>query len=295
MPTNVIVSLRDNYDDAVKSGRFARDFDPARPEVGFLPPDLFDSGGPWVEIGESGLGVVAPIHVQALSGRSAFRVFIRCPGGRSATHAYLEALNLHRTPWATGPAQIWVREPEGRRVRGDPDLDLATPQFPAGTMVAIVRKMAAINDRLQPVVTPITQSVQFRIFRKVNGRGIGARFSDTQFAYEFSLRRRDLLAGMSGGLHPVKPEDEEFQIIGGLLGERAVRLRGSPILSTCAHCHSARGIFSVNSYTRMFGPETTNPRLLPADDPGHQGLATVEWKKRQFDWGLLRGLLASKP
>ena len=90
MQDRSIAALPDNYAEAVKSGGFADDFDAMQPEVAFLPPDLFEPNGPWVEVGEVGQGLVAPVHVQSLSGRSAFRVFIRTPGGRSATLAYLQ-------------------------------------------------------------------------------------------------------------------------------------------------------------------------------------------------------------
>jgi hypothetical protein len=294
MHDQAIAGLHDNYAEAVKSGSFAKDFDPVHPEMAFLPPDLFDMNGPWVQIGESGQGLVAPVHVQALSGRSAFRVFIRCPGGRKATLAYLERLNLYRTPWAHKPARIGITEPEGHRLRWEPQLDLATPQFPEGTMVALVRQMAAINDKIDPVMTPITQSVQFRVFRKVDTTGYRdwrSDFAESQFVYEVAMRRRDLLAGRSGGLHQVAPDEAEYQLIGGLHGTRAVQLRGSVVLSTCARCHTANGIFSVNTYTHMLGPATINPQLLPADSADYQGRATTEWKVQQFDWGLLRGLL----
>jgi hypothetical protein len=99
MPASALAQLEDNYAAAVKSGKFAKDFDPDHPEVGFLPPDLFDREGPWVQIGESGRGLVAPSHVQMVSARSVFLTFIRCPGGREATLSYLRRLNLHPTPW----------------------------------------------------------------------------------------------------------------------------------------------------------------------------------------------------
>jgi hypothetical protein len=297
MRDQAIASLRDNYAEAVKSGKFDKDFDPAHPDKAFLPPDLFDMNGPWVQIGESGLGLVAPVHVEALSGRSAFRVFIRCPGGRKTTLAYLERLNLYRTPWAHKPAEIGITYPDERRVRSEPRLDPATPQFPEGTVVALLRKMAVINDKLEPVMTPITQSVQFRVFRKVSAdeyRDWRAGFADSQHVFEVTMRRRDLLAGRSGGLHQVAPEEAEYQLIGGLHGPRAVQLRGSVVLSTCARCHSANGIFSVNTYTgglRSVSRRTINPQLLPADNADYQGRATMEWKMQQFEWGLLRGLL----
>jgi len=294
MQDQAIARLQDNYAEAVKSGGFGKDFDPAHPDEAFLPPDLFDMNGPWVQIGESGLGLVAPVHVEALSGRSAFRVFIRCPGGRKATLAYLERLNLYRTPWAHKPAEIGITYPDERRVRSEPPLEPATPQFPEDTIVALVRQMAVINDKIEPVMTPITQSVQFRVFRKVDTTGYRdwrTDFAESQLVYEIAMRRRDLLAGKSGGLHQVAPDEAEYQLIGGLHGTRAVQLRGSVVLSTCARCHTANGIFSVNTYTRMLGPATINPQLLPADSADYQGRATMEWKVQQFDWGLLRGPL----
>ena len=289
-----IAGLQNNYAEAVKSGRFGKDFDPAHPDKEFLPPDLFDMSGPWVEIGESGFGIVAPSHVADLAGRSVFRVFIRCPGGRKATLSYLEKLNLHRTPWAHKPAEIGITDPDERRVRWEPALDPATPQFPEGTTVALVRQMAVINDRLEPVMTPITQSVQFRVYREVSAdryRDPRSYFADSQLVFEIAMRRRDLLAGISGGLHQVAPDEAEYQHIGKMHGTRAAQLRGQAVLSTCARCHSGHGIFSINTYTRLLGPKTINPQLLPADSADYQGRATVEWKKQQFDWGLLRGLL----
>lgn len=294
MQGQAIAGLQDNYAVAVKSGRFGKDFDPALPDKAFLPPDLFDMNGPWVQIGESGLGTVAPMHVSELSGRSAFRVFIRCPGGRKATLSYLERLNLYRTPWANKPAEIGITDPDDRRVRWEPNLDRATPQFPEGTVVALLRQMAVINDKLEPVMTPITQSVQFRIFRKISADGFGnfrSDFADSQLVFEIAMRRRDLLAGRSGGLHQVAPDEVEYQRFGKMHGTRAEKLRGGVVLSTCASCHTGNGILSVNTYTRMLGPKTINPQLLPADSADYQGRATMEWKMQQFDWGLLIGLL----
>ncbi len=191
MPDQAIADLQDNYAEAVKSGRFGNDFDPAHPDNAFLPPDLLDMNTPWVQIGESGLGTVAPMHVASLSGRSAFMVFIRCPGGRKATLSYLERLNLHRTPWALQPVELATTDPGNRNVRWEPRLDPATPQFPEGTVVALVRQMAVINEKLEPVMTPITQTVQFRVFRKVraDGQGRWPSFVDSQFVFELAMLR----------------------------------------------------------------------------------------------------------
>ena len=86
-----IDALPDNYARAASTGKLPTVYSPEHPEIAFLPRDLKDQNGPWVQLGEAGLGPVAPFHVQMLSGRSSFLVFINCPGGRAATLAYLES------------------------------------------------------------------------------------------------------------------------------------------------------------------------------------------------------------
>ncbi len=302
MPAAAIVALPGNYAQAVKRGDFAADFAPARPDTPFLPADLFDANGPWVQIGKPG-GLVALSHVAGMSGRSTFQVFIRCPGGRKATVEYLQTLNLYRTPWAFEPAEIATNEPSKEQVRWDPlRLNDRTPQFPAGTMVALVRQMVVIDEKLEPVPTPITQAVQLRVFKKVGalrGSDTLASLAERQSVYDFVMRRRDLLAGRSGGLHAVTRDEREFRQTHYPGADDIARARehrvGPVVLSTCARCHLADGIFSVHSYTGMLNPyRSLNPQLLPAEAPDYQRAAAVEWKKRQFDWGLLRGLLATQ-
>jgi hypothetical protein len=301
MPATVIATLPDNYAQAVKHGGFATHFDPEHPDTPFLPVDLFDAYGSWVQIGKQGHGLIAPFHVAGFGGRSTFQVFIRCPGGRKETLAYLQALNLFRTPWSVEPATIAYDTSTRESVRWSPlRLNADTPQFPAGTTVALIRRMVVIDEKLEPVPTIITQSVQLRVYRRVGDRqaedGV-EEFGTRQSVYDFVMRRRDLLAGQAGGLHALAREEREYRRThdsrGGPVEEKY--LTGPVVLSTCARCHANDGIFSVNTYTRMLSPDLTgNPQLLPADAPGYQGAATVQWKKTQFDWGLLRGLLATQ-
>ena len=60
MSDTAIAKLHDNYAAAASARAFAVVFDAPHPESAFLPPDLFAPEGSWVEIGESGLGVIAP-------------------------------------------------------------------------------------------------------------------------------------------------------------------------------------------------------------------------------------------
>src|SRR6185436_9804219 len=124
--------------------------------------------GPWVEVHENQGTGVAPSHVSSLQARSNFRIFIRCPGERKETLAYLQKLNLHTTPFALEPATIATNMSDGAKVRWRPlRPDPKTPQFPQGTMFALVRQMILINDKFQPAPTNITQSVQFRVYRTI--------------------------------------------------------------------------------------------------------------------------------
>jgi hypothetical protein len=290
-----IARLPDNYADAVKSGVFPRDFDPANPDKTFLPPDLFDYKGPWVEISDDQGRAIAPSHVESLQGRSAFRIFIRCPGERKDTLAYLQKLNLHTTPWTLEPATIATTYPDGKKIRWDPlHVDWKTPQFPEGTMFALVRQMIVIDDKLQLHSTPITQSVQFRVYRKIRE---GFRASMTEQAkdqafFELNMRRGDLLAGKAGGLHAVAKEDVEHQIfpLGGRDDRsRESHLRGSAGLTACTTCHANNGIFSVRSYARG-----TNPQLLPSPAARIALDRSLSPKRGRFDWGVLCGVLEAE-
>jgi hypothetical protein len=301
-----IADLPDNYAQAVKSGTFAADFDPEQPDRAFLPPDLLDTNGQWVEISEDGLDVAAPFHVEMVSGRSLFRVFIRCPGGRQATLSYLETLNLYPTPWVLNPQDIGTRYPDRVKVRlGLVQFNPATPQFPPGTIVALVRQMMVINDQIKPVPTSITQKVQFRVFKDVGepGRlgGLGSDFNTHQLVYELVMRRRDLLAGEAGGLHRVTQKETEYQLTTILEdGNREVHLRGPVVLATCVRCHSLNGIFAVNTYSGTVNGGISsrsvkiNPQLLATTSIVNQADSTADWKTKQFDWGLLKGLLEAE-
>jgi hypothetical protein len=296
MPASAVAGLPDNYAQAAAAQEYAKDFDPSHPEVAFLPPDLFDPNGPWVQIGESGRDLTAPTHVQMVSGRSAFFVFMRCPGGRKATLAYLEQLNLHPTPWQSD-ASIGTRYyPDHRKVRMSvlqPHPN--TPRFPEGTVVALVRRMMVVDEKMDPVLTPITQKVQFRVYRKQDAaeREAPRAFDQAQSIYEFVMRRKELIAGVRGGLHLVTHGEKEYQAL--LVPMRrggAEYFAGPVVLQTCKTCHSGENIFSVRSY--LGENDSNNPQLLPADRPDYQGMATASWKKMQFNWGVLKGILAAQ-
>jgi hypothetical protein len=193
-----VTELPDNYEQAVRSGKFAIDFDPANPVRPFLPPDLFDPEGTWVQLGNEFGEPEALFHTEMLSARSTFAVYMRCPGGREATLAYLNKLNLYPTPWLL-QQNLATRYPDKVQIRTNPlRFDPETPQFPPGTIVALVRRMMVIDDQLQPELAQITQAVEFRVHLKVGGP-VGVALTGRQQPFKFVMRRADLLAGKDGG------------------------------------------------------------------------------------------------
>jgi hypothetical protein len=128
-----IARLPDNYADAVKSGRFAKGYDPKQPDKPYLPPDLFSADGPWVCVGRMG-GPVARQHVAGPDPftNSAFLVFLKVPGGREA------ALKV---------------------LKGDRAL-------PAGAEVVLMRRALLIASTGAVTPTNLTESIQVRVYGK---------------------------------------------------------------------------------------------------------------------------------
>ena len=100
-----IAALPDTYNQATSSRAFAVGYDPNNRERPFLPPDLFDRKGPWVQLSARGGRPVALAHVDFVSGRSVFLVFMRLPEGREATLKYLKTLSDFPKPWLADPGR----------------------------------------------------------------------------------------------------------------------------------------------------------------------------------------------
>jgi hypothetical protein len=287
-----IESLPDNYAQAVVSGNLGKAYDPAHRDHAFLPPDLFDQHGPWVEIeGAGDLEPVALQHLTAVSGRSRFLVFMRLPGGRKATFDYLRTLWEFPQPWV-------VRSDAPNQTETNPNL----PSFPVGTEVALVRQMTLFDDHGNLVPAPITESVQIRVYRRVTAdseAALGAAEAvarDDQDFYEVRFSRSQLFTGTSGGLRAVGPSEREFLIFNAH-GDDQVESSGRwplnqypPVLRLCAECHRGAGIQSLNTREVLLKPRflqqdatwTYPPRWWEND-------GTIYWKQQRYDWGLLNG------
>jgi len=152
LPAEEIARLPDTYAESAKL--FPPAFDPAKPDQPFLPPDLFDPGGPWVLLAGKN-HPAATSHNSFFQWRSAFLIFVRLREGREATRKYVDALAVTKSP-----------------------------PIPVGIEFANVRRMMLISSAGEPVASPITESVQIRHYWGRNG--------DEQAMLKFELHRPEL-------------------------------------------------------------------------------------------------------
>jgi hypothetical protein len=304
-----ITALPDTYAAAVAAREFADRFDPAMPDRPYLPPDLFAADGPWVSLGR-GRDLIAPNHVLSDNPftTSAFLVFIKLPGGRAATRAYVERLGAFRGP-------LFVATREFGPVY--PNYNPAIPQFPAGTEVALVRRALLVTTTFEIAVSPLIENVQIRVYRQVSlipPAQSGATFMGDDLSQaalgvsEFLVSRARLFAGQSGGLRPVVDDEGDFLTGFSTHGvdpfeprpgdspmrppDRPDRVR-SRLIDRCVWCHALPGVSSFNTFAQNF-PAGGGPNSYLSMMPVSEVLASgVAWKKTREDWALLQRLLGA--
>ena len=289
--------LPDNYSAAVQGKSFAAQYQPESTDKPFLPPELFLTSGPWVAIGPKDRAA-ATSHLTdfAFAGRSVFLVFMHLPEGHGATIAYLQKLKEFPQPLILNPDRS-----RPNQVLPNPEL----PQFPAGTELALVRRMVLIDNQGKLTPTQITESVQIRAYRTVPSgtRRNTEEARTSQKGFEFRLSRRKLFAGEAGGLRPVLSGEKDFEIFRshgidwfeGSSRESLERFQFS-VLEQCAVCHIAPGIHSVLSYSvQRFQPASLQPIPLTETQIANEEDSTTSWKRRQYEWGLLKGLWQARP
>jgi hypothetical protein len=301
-----IASLPDNYAAAVASKTFPGTFDPDKLEQAYLPPDLFQPDGPWVCVGRTD-GRTAPLHLQSNASNpftnSTFFVFLNLPDGRAASLAFLKQLTGVKKP-------LFLREP------GSPYANPEVPQLPVGTQLALVRRALLIDTRGQIVASPLTESVQSRVYRIAvvpkSVRDLDVPIEQgrqRQAAFEIRLRRSALFARQAGGLHDASAERDfktgfashawdEFQ------RERMVdepfpqRAQPFPtIRHACYGCHGSATVYGTMSFHRYVPADEVlderSPPLFPvvAQTIVEVERAAIKWKEQQPTWLALRKLL----
>lgn len=281
LTTNQISVLPDTYANAEATGTPVD-----------LPGGLFKQDGDWLSVGANGYGPMASTHMEDFGGRSIFLVMVRFPEGREQAIAYLSKLREVENPWT------YSRPPESDRPV--PVLNPALPQFPSNTEWALVRRLCVIDKEGHVQPTSLIESIQVRRYRSVPAvDATGVRYDResaiaAQRFTEFDLDRRH-----GAALKAVNSGEKEFQFVHfRSMGFDPLECTSDPsrtcdysksrtdTLRTCTMCHSAPGIFSVVSYTRFSPPATE----ISATTVEEEVTATLNWKHRQYDWGLLQGL-----
>lgn len=280
--------LPDTYSSAAGARQFATAYDPHYPEQPFLPPELFRSDGPWVCLSAYSKEPTAIVH---FSGRSRFLVFMRLPEGRDATLAYIRKLRSS----ADSPL---LRSESGTEL-----LNLALPQFPVGTQVALVRQAIIIDSRGNLAPTSLTESVQVRVYHALTPGSpymnyINGPSSHDQNFFEFRMRRAELFGNANGGLVAVHPDDKEyatFMTHGMDDFEPRAPLEGQgAILKRCRGCHSDSGIHSVQSRLQWMNHSESERQPgngeISSDAVTWETNVTIAHKRLQSEFSLLHRL-----
>ena len=284
LTTNEIATLPDNYTLAVKN------------HLPDLPAGLFNTNGVWINITiRNALGLV-PAHDLTFGGRSTFMVLFHDADGRKAGLDYLKQLH------AVEPMFV----PSGNT--NDPITMNHFPQFPTNSQWALARRMRVIDADGKIQTTHVVESIQLRTYLRLGGPEYvevtnvdGRVYSQTippQRFNEFQMTRPSakmislgqkekgfIKTPFSNGLDPF-----EFS---GFGSERSSSVMNDPpiALQSCFQCHSQPGIYSVNSFTRVFSLGTSSETTEMVESDGsrdEEGLFSS--KEMRADWGLLQGL-----
>lgn len=274
-------ALPDTYAAAVASRQFATAYRPLNPQRAFLPPDLFQTDGPWVCLSAQ---LDEPTAIVHFSGRSRFLVFLRLPSGRADTVAYVEKLrSSHELPLLSGDSGVRF-------------LNLAVPQFPAGTQVALVRQAILIDNEGGLLPSQLTESVQLRVYHAVTPgtkymNYINGPSSHDQDFFEVRMRRGELFAHRNGGLVAIQPAATEF----ATFSTHGFDFEGQgSILARCRACHSDFGIHSVQSrlqWMKSAEASATQGTHTPNDPIAWETQVTIARKEHQPDFTLLLTLM----
>lgn len=281
-------TLPDTYAAAVAARQFATSYDPRNTDQPFLPPELFRSDGPWVCLSAYSKEPTAIVH---FSGRSRFLVFMRLPDGLDATLAYVRQLRSSTKP------------PVLRSESGAELLNLALPQFPVGTQVALVRQAIIVDNQGNLAPTSLTESVQLRVYHAVTQgteymNYINGPSSHDQDFFEFRMSRAELFGNVNGGLvavHPGEKEHATFMTHGMDGFDPSAPLEGQGVvLKRCLGCHSDSGIHSVKSRIQwMNGSEVKRQRGSDGssiDAVTWETNVTIARKRQNAEFKLLQSL-----
>ena len=234
-----IRKLPDNYALAAAKPEAVHAFDPAAPKA-FLPKDLLAYDGEWIAVRDAEEErSITPVHDQEFKSCAVFEVRMRHPQGRKAGLEYLAQLPGHPSM----PRQRLVQEGTGTlTLTGVPGKTAHTPptlpegEFPSGTAWALIRRSVLATPEGKPVISPLIDTIQVRVYRDVATTGPAG-----QFAFEWEARPSLTLTG--AGFHLVQPQEQWLQRFPARNIDRPIDTM------LCLACHDRPGRESVLSRT----------------------------------------------
>ncbi len=283
LPAETLAKLPDNYALAVQSGRFSptHEFDPRRD---YLPPRILSDAEEWQELdfyqpklSEDIERRFVFLHTYAFRGRSYFRVFYRFPEGRRQLEDYLQQVDAVGIDWrASGQ-------------HGSMTLKSDAPQIPAGTEVALLQFLIALDPNLKPVPTSLVESVRVIVHKGVDGKrdpttntGLGMNVA------KYTLKRRLAFDGMKfGGLHREPDDLPVYRLLfeSENAGDWGPRGRFFELAAECRSCHAGNGQSGVHSIPSLVnsggihsGAQLGVVHTLAAGTPSPHPARTVKWK-----------------
>lgn len=232
-----IRKLPDNYALAAAKPDAVHFFDPAAPKA-FLPKDLLADDGEWIAVRDADEErSITPIHDQEFEGCAVFEVRMRHPQGRKAGLEYLA--QLPGRPLM--PRQSLRREGHGTltltEVAGKTSLmplTLPDGEFPSGTAWALIRRSVLATPEGKPVISPLVDTVQVRVYHDVTMSGPSG-----QFPFEWEAKPSLTLSG--AGFHLVQPQEQWLQRFPARNIDRPIDTM------LCLVCHDRAGRESVLS------------------------------------------------
>jgi hypothetical protein len=275
LTTNEIAALPDNYALA------------ERGNLADLPHEMFNPHGDWINVWvPAALGLV-PTHDFTFAGRSTFTVLFHDADGRAAGLDYLQRLH------AIEPMFV------GTNNTNNPVRLNEFPQFPTNSQWALVRRLRVIDTEGKIHSTHLVESIQLRTYLRITDPPATDQTTPLQRFNEFEMTRPSgtmISLGQKERAFIKTPfaNGIDFLEVSGASGDSAFSVTNNvPIpLASCLQCHSGPGIYSVNSFTRIFsfGQNIETTEMVESEDVDGRNAGFFAAKENRADWGLLQGL-----
>lgn len=263
-----IQALPDTYARTVKSGVYPAKFDPGKPDGPFLPVDLWDPEGPWLPLGNSKEFPLAVRHTRYFDGRSTFQIFLLVPEGRDAGKKVL------------GTMSRWAGQ--------DPN---AAPAIPPGTQVAIVEHLVIPTPEGKLVVSPLAETIEFRVIHQPEKRFGLSREPGVQSVFRFRLRPDLLRSSDPAPIRALTNEPPDWEPVDQLIEHARTAPGPGTVIGGfrvhCSSCHSFAQAQTLGIFELRWPDKAGTLEIVPPDKERQR---ILRWKETDETWKELQPL-----